>query len=143
MSGNIDLLVILREIICSFLNFFFDVFWNGLYLTFNFHKNIWLIIKCFLLKESLTLLLFHRSLILSQSLLLRIELPKYIPSILVEDWDRIILPNLSVLFPYPVARNAKFVFLPFFFYQPLKIRLASFRPIKIGIKKGFPEKMQN
>ena len=120
MSGNIDLLVILREIICSFLNFFFDVFWNGIYLTFNFHKNIWLITKCFLLKESLTLLLFHRSLILSQSLLLRIELPKYIPSILVEDWDRIILPNLSVLFPYPVARNAKFVFLLFFSINLLK-----------------------
>ena len=29
---------ILEEIVCSFLNFLFDVFWNDTYLTYSFDK---------------------------------------------------------------------------------------------------------
>ena len=48
-----------------------------------------------------------RSLILFQSLLLRIELPRCIPSILVKDWDHAIFPSLSVLFLYALAGRAR------------------------------------
>ena len=53
------------------------------------------------------ILLLIWSLILSQSLLLRIELTKCIPSILINGLDHIIFPSLSVLFSYALACDAQ------------------------------------
>ena len=80
----------------------------------KFWQKIWLTNIFFLLKQThafhVSKMVFFLiwSLILSQSLLLRIELPKCIPSILGKDWDHIIFYSLSVLFSYVLARGAQF-----------------------------------
>lgn len=45
--------------------------------------------------------------LLSQSLILRTELPEFVFNTLVETWDHIIFLSLSVSFPYALTDNAQ------------------------------------
>ena len=75
-------------------------------------KKNWLTTNLTFLEEILTL--FQRlffllwSLSLSQTLLLKIELPNFIPSILVKDWIYIIFSSLLDLFSYAAAHDVQF-----------------------------------
>ena len=100
-----------------FFDFLLDKFSNSIYLSnsiymyYSLDKRIWFTIIFLPLKESLTLFqiwifFIIPLLILSQLDLLRIELPKLTPSILMKSCEHSICPAWSILFLYAPALKA-------------------------------------
>ena len=130
---DFNLFVIIEEIVCSFLlilcsflfmyfeMILFDLYTIVLTKTFFFSKRVSLFFKD-------DFLLWQWSLFSLQSLYLKIELSKCIPSTLVKDWYNIIFPRLSTLFSHALAHGSlpfkKIIFAPEAFSYSFRMGLS-------------------